>query len=307
MSTLKVGRARYGLMLNELGVIIDDGVSLRLADDKFLVGTTSAGAERIAAWLDEWRQCEWTDLEVLVAPTTSAWGVLTVCGPNARAVMAAAGAGFPLGSADFPHMTFRTGAVAAIPARIARVSFTGEVSFEVSVAADRTGELWDALISAGGPLGLTAVGIEAWMLLRTEKGYLHVGADTDGSTIPADVGFGHVAGRAHDFVGRRSLALPEALRKDRLEFVGLETVGRAATLPVGAHLRGAAQAAGSEGYVTSAGFSPILRRGVALGMVRAGRSRLGEELKVVSGKGAGRRVRIAAPGAYDPSGERQRG
>lgn len=307
MSTLKVGAIRYGLMLNELGVVIDDGVCSRLADDRFLVGTTSAGAERIAAWLEEWLQCEWTDLEVLVAPMTGAVGVLTLCGPKARVVLEAAGADFPMGPDEFPHMTVRTGAVADIPVQVARVSFTGEVSFELSVPSDQTAALWIELIASGLPRGMTKIGIEAWMLLRTEKGYLHVGADTDGSTLPGDVGFGHVARRRHDFVGRRSLHLEEALCKDRLQFVGLEAVGEIAAPQVGGHLRGAGVNAGSEGYVTSAGFSPILERGVALGMVRSGRARHGEELRIVSGEDEGRRVRITAPGAYDPTGERLRG
>jgi sarcosine oxidase subunit alpha len=307
MSTLRVGAIRYGLMLNELGVVIDDGVCSRLADDRFLVGTTSAGAERIAAWLEEWLQCEWTDLDVLVAPMTGAVGVLTVCGPEARVVLEAAGADFPVGPAEFPHMTFRTGTVADIPVQVARVSFTGEVSVELSVPSDRTAALWIELIASGLPRGMTKIGVEAWMLLRTEKGYLHVGADTDGSTLPGDVGFGHVATRRHDFVGRRSLHLTQALRQDRLQFVGLESVGETAALEVGAHLRGAALNSGSEGYVSSAGFSPILERGVALGMVRFGRARHGEELRIVSGEGEGRRVRVTAPGAYDPLGERVRG
>ncbi len=307
MSTLAVGHVRYGLMLNELGVVIDDGVASRLADDRFLVGTTGAGAERIAAWLEEWLQCEWTGLKVLTAPVTTAWAVLTLSGPRARAVLEAAGVDFPVGPTDFPHMTFREGHVAGVPARVFRVSFTGEVSFELNVPADRAGELWDVFSVTGAPFGLTPIGIDAWMLLRTEKGYLHVGADTDGSTLASDVGFGHVLRRSHDFVGRRSLTLPDSLRDDRLQLVGLDGIGEQAALPVGAHLRGTSVREGSEGFVTSTGFSPILGRGVALGMVRAGRRRLGEELRVVTREGLGRRVRVTAPGAYDPLGERLNG
>ncbi len=307
MSTLKVGRARYGLMLNELGVVIDDGIATRLAEERFQVGTTGAGAGRIAAWIDEWLQCEWPGLDVLAAPVTASWAVLTLSGPNARAVLEAVGVDFAIGPADFPHMTFREGHVAGIPARILRASFTGEVSFEVSVPADRASELWELLVAAGAPHGLTPVGIDAWMVLRTEKGYLHVGADTDGSTAPGDVGWGHILKRKHDFVGRRSLTRPENLRADRLEFVGLEAVGSAEALPVGAHLRGPSVADGSEGYVTSSGFSPILGRGIALGMVRGGAGRHGEVLEIVSGTGRGRQVRIARPGPYDPDGERLNG
>ncbi len=304
MSSLEVGAVRYGLMLNELGVVIDDGVCARLAPDRFLVGTTGAGADRIAAWLEEWLQCEWTNLAVLVAPVTTAWAVLTLSGPRARTVLEAAGVDLPVGPAEFRHMRFREGHVAGMPVRVLRVSFTGELSFELSVAADRAGELWDAMVAAGAEHGLTPVGVEAWMLLRTEKGYLHVGADTDGSTLASDVGFGHTRRRTHDFIGRRSLALPGALRADRLQFVGLEAVDSKAAIPLGAHVRGASATSGSEGFATSSGFSPILGRGVALGMVRGGRRRHGEELVVVTDDGRGRRVRVMPPGAYDPKGER---
>jgi len=307
MSSLKVGQIRYGLMLNELGVVIDDGVATRLAKDRFLVGTTSAGADRIAAWLEEWLQCEWTGLEVLTAPLTTASAVLTLSGPKSRAVLDAVGVDFPVGPAEFPHMTFRAGKVADIPARVSRVSFTGEVSFEVGVPADRAGELWDAMLAAGAPYGLVSVGVEAWMLLRTEKGYLHVGADTDGATLPGDVGFGQVLKRKHDFLGRRSLTLSGNLRPDRPQLVGLRVIGDVAALPVGAHLRRPSARGASEGFVTSAGFSPILGRGVSLGMVRGGRGRHGEELEVASADGRGRRVRIAPPGEYDRPGDRLHG
>jgi len=304
LSTLEVGRARYGLMLNELGVLIDDGVTLRLAEDRFLVGTTSGGAETIAAWLEEWLQCEWRDLRVLVAPVTTALGVLTLSGPRARQTLAAAGVDFPIDAPAFPHMTFRDGAVAGLPARVVRASFTGEVSYEINVPADRTAELWDRLCDAGRAHGLTPVGIDAWMLLRTEKGFLHIGADTDGATSPADVGWGRVLKRRQDFIGRRSLTRPDNLRADRLQLVGLEVVGSNEALPIGAHLRGANVAEGSEGYVTSSGFSEALGRGVALGMVRGGCARMGEELQVVAGGPTGRRVRVAPPGAFDSKGER---
>jgi sarcosine oxidase subunit alpha len=304
MSTLKVGCLRYGLMLNELGVIIDDGVTARLAEDHFLVGTTSAGADRIASWLEECAQCEWPDLQVVISPVTTAIGVLTLSGPKARAILQAVGVDFAIGAADFPHMTLRGGSVADMPARVCRVSFTGEISYEINVAASRTSELWQRLMEAGAPHGLTAVGIDAWMLLRTEKGYVHVGADTDGTTVPDDIGWGHVLKRDRDFIGRRSLTLPAMSRADRLQFVGLEPLD-GAELPVGSHLRGAGPGGGSEGYITSAGFSPALKRWVALAMLRSGRTRQGETVSVVA-QGRNVRARVTVPGAYDREGARLR-
>lgn len=304
MSTLKVGRLRYGLMLNELGVVIDDGVTARIADDHFLVGTTGGGADRITDWLDEWLQCEWPDLQVVIAPVTTSVAVLTLSGPKSRVVLQAAGVDFPASAAEFPHMSFRNGAVAGVPARVCRVSFTGEVSYEINVAASQATLLWERLMTAGATHGLSAVGIDAWMLLRTEKGYLHVGADTDGTTAPDDIGWGHVLKRDRDFVGRRSLTRPENMRADRLQFVGLEPVDKA-ELPIGAHLRGDGATHASEGYITSAGFSPILNRWVALAMLRSGRTRHGEIISVITPDGT-KRARVTAPGAYDPQGARLR-
>jgi sarcosine oxidase subunit alpha len=305
MSTLKVGRARYGLMLNDHGVILDDGVTARLAEDRFLVGTTGAGADRIAEWLEEWLQCEWPHLRVLTVPVTTAWGVVTVSGPRAREILQGAGVDLDLAAGAFPHMAFREGRVANIPARVFRVSYTGDLSFEINVAADRTEALWGRLIKSGAPFGLEPVGLDAWMLLRTEKGYLHVGGDTDGTTNALDVGWGHILKRKSDFIGRRSLIRPEDQRGDRLQFVGLEPDDPARPLPVGAHLRtpGGAMNAPSEGFVTSSGFSPYLARAVSLGMVRGGRTRIGERLQVITDQGT-RHTTVATPCVFDPAGTR---
>ncbi len=300
MSTLKVGNARYGLMLSEQGAIIDDGIAARLAEDCFLVGTTSGGAGRIAQWLEEWLQCEWIELDVVAAPVTTAWGTITLAGPRARDVLNAVGTDIPLAASEFPHMSFRVGTVAGIPARVFRVSFTGELSFEVNVPASRTQELWQAMMHAGRVFDIEPVGVDAWMLLRTEKGYMHIGVDTDGTTLPGDVGWGHVLKRGGDFVGRRSLSRPDAKRGDRLQFVGLESVSGSA-LPIGAHIL--TKDGASDGYVTSSGYSPALKQSVALGMVRAGRARLGEEIALAF-QGDRHKARIVTPGAYDPEGKR---
>jgi sarcosine oxidase subunit alpha len=304
MSSLRVGHVRYGLMLNESGIVIDDGVATRLAEERFLVGTTSGGAARIAAMFEEWLQGEWPDLRVLVAPVTTSWAVLALSGPRARQVMVAAGAEFPTSSPEFPHMSFREGVVAGVPARIFRVSYTGEATFEINVAPSCAAAVCQRLMDAGAAHGIAPVGIEAWLLLRTEKGYLHVGGDTDGTTVPDDIGWGHVLQRNTDFVGRRSLTRPENQRPDRHQFVGLEPID-GGELPAGAHLRTERMDAGSEGYVTSSAYSPTLRRCVGLGMLKAGRARHGEVLNVCAGRRR-LRVRVTAPGSYDRAGERLR-
>jgi sarcosine oxidase subunit alpha len=303
MSTLRPGSIRYGLMLNEVGAIIDDGVATRLADDHFIVGTTSGGADRIAAWLEEWLQCEWPQLDVLVAPVTTVWAVLSLSGPASRSVLREVGTDIGLAPQDFPHMSFRAGTVGGIPARVSRVSYTGELTYELNVPWSLAQKLWERLIDAGRSHGIAPVGVETCLLLRLEKGYLHVGGDTDGTTTPLDVGWGHVLKRTSDFVGRRSLLLPHNQRPDRLQLVGLEPVD-GQTLPLGAQL--SLKGFGSRdtgGFVSSSGYSPTLKRGVALGMVRAGQSRIGEGVVAITSQGQVQ-ARIAPLAAYDPRGER---
>lgn len=302
-SNLKAGSARYGLMLNENGVIVDDGIFVRLADDRYLVHTTSGGADRIAATFEEWLQCEWRELDAVVLPVTTQWATLTLSGPSAAAVLHRAGTDIDL--TTFPHMTFREGVVATIPARVLRASFTGEASYEISVAANEACTLVAALAKAGQSFQLTPIGVEALMILRTEKGYLHVGVDTDGTTLPADVGMaGPIAKKASDFIGRRSLLREQARREDRLQLVGLQS--DRGVLPIGAHvLRDDAVPGPIDGYVTSSFLSPTLRAPVALGMVRAGRSRLGERITLYD-MGARHRATIVDPVFIDKSGEKLR-
>ncbi|MFZ0552879.1 MAG: sarcosine oxidase subunit alpha family protein [Steroidobacteraceae bacterium] len=305
MRTLAVGRIRYGLMLSEHGVIIDDGVCMRLADDHFLISTTSAGASRVFAGFEDWLQCEWPDLRVLVTNVTSAWGNIAVAGPRARELLSLLSTDIDLDRGSFPHLSIRCGTLEGVRIRMARVGFTGELSFELNVPAGYTASLWEHLLERGASLGVMPIGIEALQELRTEKGYIHVGTDTDGRTLPADIGMGEVLARkSDDFVGRRSLERTDATRADRLQFVGLEADGRNTVLPIGAHVvADAKRRTGSQGYVTSTCMSETLGRSIALGLVQAGRRRLGEAVQVYS-DGRLYPARIVSPRWYDPEGER---
>lgn len=306
VARLGQGRVRYGLMLNEHGVIIDDGTVARLAEHHYLLTTTSGGAERIAAWLEEWRQCEWPDREVFVTPVTTQWATFAVAGPRARELLGRFETGIALDGAGFPHMSVRAGRFAGAPARIYRVSFSGELGFELNVPARYGPSLWRALLAEGAELGVVPYGIETVLLLRLEKGYLHVGVDTDGTTCPADVGWGGAAARkAADFIGRRSLARGENLRPDRLQLVGLTADGGGPLVP-GAHLRLAGTREGSDGWVTSAGFSPALGRTIALAMLRGGRARIGEAVAVHDLARQGAATVVATP-FYDTEGKRLHG
>jgi len=280
IAKLDDGRVRYGLMLNENGAIIDDGTVARLARDRFLVTTTSGGAARVAAWLEEWRQCEWPDLEVFVTPVTTHWATFAIAGPRARQLLARFRTDIAFDWRALPHMSLREGRFAGVPARLYRVSYSGELGYEINVPARYGASLWSELLKTGADFGVTPYGVETVLLLRLEKGYLHVGTDTDGTTAPADVGWGDVAARRKgDFIGKRSLARPDNLRADRLQLVGL-TDADGDALVAGAHLRFPGTAEGSDGWVTSAAHSPALGKPIALALLRGGRARMGERVAV---------------------------
>ena len=306
--SLKPGRVRYGLMLNENGVVIDDGVFVRIAPDHFLVNTTSGNAERIAAWLEEWRQCEFFDLEVVLSPVTSQWAVATLAGPGARAVLQALPGLVDVSNERFPHMTFASGHLAdGLPYRLQRVSFSGEPSYELSVPADRATPVFDCILDAAGERDVVPIGVEALMVLRTEKGFIHVGVDTDGTTNPLDIGFGAVIERKKsDFIGARSLRRPNDRRADRRQFVGFELLDQGGRVDAGAHFVTAGDdARRSEGFVTSACRSPVLGRTIGLGLIERGFERKGEEVLVYD-RGRLVAARIVHPCFYDPAGERMR-
>ncbi len=302
--TLKPGRIRYGLMLSENGIVMDDGVFARLAEDHYLVNTTSAHAERMTGWLEKWHQCEWPDLELVISPVTSQWAVATVAGPGSRTLLREMESDIDFSAIALPHMSVACGTFLGVPARVQRVSFTGEMSFEISVPANHGQRLMEALMSAGAD-SIVPVGIEALIIMRTEKGYLEVGGDTDGMTNALDVGFAAiVAKKQADFVGKRSLLRAGDQRSDRRQFVGVEPLNADEEMEAGAHFV-TSQDPGwrSQGFVTSTCFSPTLNRAIGLGLLERGFERKGETVTVFD-QGRTFDVRITDPGFYDPAGER---
>jgi len=306
VSTLAPGRLRYGLMLDDHGTIIDDGVIARIATDEYLLHPSSGHADRIFRHLEDLRQCEWPDLDIVLQDQTGQGAVWALAGPAARRVLERAGTDIDLAPAAFPHMALRDGMVAGIAARIARVSFSGELGYEIAVPGGRSADLADALLAAGAGEGITPYGIEALEILRLEKGYIHVGGDTDSDSQPADIGMGGgVARKAVDFIGRRSLMRPASAAPDRKQLVGLTLPGSRDVLPGGAHIRSFGPDP-SDGFVTSSLWSPTLERGVALALLRGGRARLGQTVTVWS-EGRSWQALVTDPVAHDPSGERLRG
>ena len=310
LASLRTGSARYAMLTNDNGVLIDDGVVVRLAEDHYLVHATSAAVGRVFLLLEEYLQCEWPDLLVHINNVTSQWANVTLSGPKARLVLQQFDSDIDLCVERFPHMHFRSGTIAGVPARILRASFNGEATYEISVASRYGRSLWDRIAKVGEPFGIAPYGIEALEVMRTEKGYLHVGADTDGNSNPLDIGWARIIEKkTDDFVGRRSLQRPADKASGRLEFVGLESVDPKVALPVGGHFVDAASPkapAPSAGYVTSACMSPTLNKAIGLGILLNGASRLGEVVNIYA-RGRMIAARVVPTAHFDPKGERLNG
>jgi sarcosine oxidase subunit alpha len=307
MSTLAVGGARYGLLINENGVIFDDGIVSRLGPEHFFVNTTSGGAERVALAFEEWLQCEYINHRVLIAPVTSAWGNVTVSGPQAWHLLQAAGFDAALAPPAMKHMTLCETAYGGVAVRVLRASFGGELGYEINLPALHTQALLERLWDVGRDFGAVPYGVEALMIMRTEKGFLHVGGDTDGTTLPGDVGMDRgIARKAANFVGRRSLLRPAAKDPNRMQLVGLLPCDRRTKLPVGAHVAARKPPAAIEGFVTSSCYSPVLGQPVALGMLQRGSARMGERITLWH-MGCPIEAEVVATPFYDPRGERLNG
>jgi sarcosine oxidase subunit alpha len=307
MSTLAVGQARYGLLLNEHGTIVDDGIVARLGETHYWVNTTTAGVERTAAAFEEWLQCEFTDLRVLVTPVTSRWANVTVAGPRAWAWLSAVGFDPTLAPAHMRHMTMRPSTLGSVPLRVLRASFSGELGYEVNLPADHAESLLTRLWERAPELGAVLYGIEALQIMRVEKGYLHVGTDTDGTTLPQDVGFARgIERKAAPFVGRRSLSRAAGRDLERLQLVGFKPADGRTLLHVGAHVAPHAPPAPIDGRVTSSYHSPELGYPVALGLLTRGAARIGERVRVWH-LGQSVEAEVVRTPFIDPEGERVHG
>jgi sarcosine oxidase, subunit alpha len=281
MQNLAIGSCRYGVMCRDDGIVFDDGVATRFASDRYLITTTTGNAAAVLDWLDEWLQTEWTDLDAFCTSLTEEWADLTLVGPRSRAVLAALAPRLALDPVSFPFMQMRAAEVAGIPAHICRISFSGELSYEINVPADCAAALWQHLIEAGLPHGITPYGTEAMHVMRAEKGYMMVGHETDGSVTPLDLGLGMMIARdpGRDFLGRRSLQRSDLVRPDRRQLVGVLPDDPEEVLPEGAQLvaqLGVTPPMPMIGHVTSSYYGPRLGRSFALALVEGGRSRHGE-------------------------------
>jgi sarcosine oxidase subunit alpha len=309
-SNLAPGRSRYGVLLRDDGFVYDDGVVARLADDRFHVTTTTGGAARVLGMMEDYLQTEWQDLRVWLTSTTEQWAVIAVQGPRARAVLAGLVTGADLSAAALPHMGVTRGRILGVPLMLFRVSFSGELGFELNVPADYGRAVWEAVYAAGQAHGITPYGTEAMHVLRAEKGYIIVGQETDGTATPDDVGLSWAVGKTKpDFVGKRSLARPAMQAPTRKQLVGLLTQDPGVVLDEGAQLvetRGQKAPMRMIGHVTSSYASAVLGRSIALAMLAGGRARIGQTLYVPMPDGDVA-VQVTKPVFYDAEGARLNG
>ena len=304
LTTLRQGCIRYALMLRESGTLFDDGTVAMLEPDRYLITTTSGNAARVIQWLEEWRQCEWREMRVAIMPVSEEWATLTLAGPRARAVLSMLETDIDLSNSSFPHLSMREGLMLGTPVRVCRVSFTGELSYEIHVPSLAAPMLWNALIAAGAEEGLQPIGLDAVLAMRLEKGYLHIGTDTDGTTVPDDVGWGRAADRkSRDYIGKRSLRLPENRRADRLQLVGL-LAGTGGSLITGAHLRAPGSREPTDGWITSSGTTGAAGEPIALALLRGGRARIGTDVDLYDAGIRTGSARVVSPPFYDATGSR---
>ncbi|MFB7997387.1 sarcosine oxidase subunit alpha family protein [Streptomyces sp. NPDC056002] len=311
---LKPGMARYGVMCKPDGMIFDDGVTLRLDENRYFMTTTTGGAAGVLDWLEEWLQTEWPELDVHCTSVTEQWATVAVVGPKSRAVVAQLAPELDLSAEAFPFMAFRETTLASgIPARVCRISFSGELAFEINVSSWYGRAVWEQVHEAGKPYDITPYGTETMHVLRAEKGFIIVGQDTDGTVTPQDANMDWVVSKRKDFIGNRSYSRADTTRADRKQLVGLLPTDRTTRLPEGSQLIAQDTPLTPEdgpvpmlGHVTSSYHSAALGRPFALALVAGGRARIGSTLLAPVGDDLVP-VEVTDSVLYDPEGTKRDG
>ena len=307
MSTLKPGRCRYGLMCSENGFLSDDGVVARIDEQTWLCHTTSGGADRIHAHMEEWLQTEWWDWKVWVINVTEQLAQVAIVGPNARKLLEKLG-GMDVSVESLPFMAWADGTIGGIDCRAYRISFSGELSYEIAVPANQGLAFWEMLMEAGAEFGAMPYGTECLHIMRAEKGFIMIGDETDGTVIPQDLGLSWaISKKKDDFLGKRAQERSFMDNPDRWQLVGLETLDGsvledgAYALAEGTNANGQVN---TQGRVTSTYYSPTLGRGIAMGLVHKGPDRMGEVISFTKIGASPVPAKIVSPVFYDPEGEK---
>ncbi|MFN5998769.1 MAG: sarcosine oxidase subunit alpha family protein [Paracoccaceae bacterium] len=308
MSTLPIGKCRYGLMCNEQGFLSDDGVVARIDEDTWLCHTTSGGADRIHAWMEDWLQCEWWDWQVYTANVTEQYAQVAVVGPNARKLLQVLG-GMDVSKETLPFMQWADGTLAGFPVRVYRISFSGELSYEIAIPASHGAAFWSACVEAGKALGAMPYGTECLHVMRAEKGFIMIGDETDGTVIPQDLGLDWaISKKKADFLGKRGQERVYLANPDRWKLVGFDTLD-GSVIPDGAYIiADGVNANGqrnTQGRVTSTYYSPTLKRGIAMGLLKQGPARMGEVVEFNTAAGGTVKARVRDMVFYDKDGEKQ--
>ena len=280
-SKLKIGKCRYGLMLNEDGMVYDDGVTTRLGENHYIMTTTTGGAANVLGKLEDYLQTEWPELDVYLTSVTDHFATISVCGPNSKKIVSSVIPDLDLSDESFPHMSFKNTKIGNINCRVMRISFTGEHSYEINIQANYGKSVWEKCMEAGKDYNITPYGTETMHLLRAEKGFIIVGQDTDATMTPIDLQMDWIVSKKkYDFIGKRSLYRSDTIREDRKQLVGLITDDPKEVLEEGAQIVADINKSPVEmlGHVTSSYYSPNLKKSIALGVVRGGKNMMGQKL-----------------------------
>ncbi|MDF1586444.1 sarcosine oxidase subunit alpha family protein [Marinimicrococcus flavescens] len=280
-SSLKTGMGRYGLMLSDDGLVLDDGVTFKLGDGHYLMSTSTGNADEVNRHMTQFCQVERPEWDVHITPVTAAWSNATVCGPRAREVMEALGTDIDLSPDAFPFMAIREGTVAGMQARLCRVSFTGELSFEINVRSRDAAALWRRVLEVGAPFGLIPIGSEANHVLRVEKGFLSLGHEVDATVDPYDLGIGWAMSKKKpDYIGKRAVEIRRKRGGPRRELVGLLIDEPERLVTEGAPITPGGRKEASEGFVSACVWSVVHNRSVALALLKDGRARMGQKAHI---------------------------
>ncbi len=282
-SKLDIGKCRYGLMLNEDGMVYDDGVTTRLNENHYIMTTTTGGAANVMSKLEDFLQTEWPELDVFLTSVTDHFSTISICGPNSRKVLNKIIPNLDTSDKNFPHMSFKNTHIGKIKCRVMRISFTGEHSYEINIQANYGKSVWEKCMEAGKHFNITPYGTETMHLLRAEKGFIIAGQDTDGTMTPVDLQMDWVISKKkYDFIGKRSLYRSDTIREDRTQLVGLITDDPKEVLEEGAQIVSEInkKPVAMLGHVTSSYYSPNLNKSIALAVIKSGKQMVGQKLFV---------------------------
>jgi sarcosine oxidase subunit alpha len=305
-SNLEIGKCRYGLMLGDDGMVIDDGVTSRLGENNYVMTTTTGNAASVMSKLEDWLQTEWPELKVYLTSVTEQFATISINGPYSPQLMKKLCPANDFSKENFPHMSFQNIEIDSVHCRVMRISFTGEMCYEINVPSSYAKALWSKCFELGQEFNITPYGTEAMHVLRAEKGFIIVGQETDGSVTPIDLDMSWIVSKKkYDFIGKRALYRSDTIREDRKQLVGILTKDPLEVLEEGAQLVELETSLPMPmvGHVTSSYYSPNLGRSFALALVKGGLKKKGNKLlapmpdKTIE-------VEITDPVFIDPSNER---